>query len=147
VYAVYHGADSLGPYVVRSDDGGKRWSDPVHVAVGDRIDQRGIYTMAVNRDGILAVSWHDRGSDPASTCWNVFVAFSADGESFTEPRRISTEPSCPAAGLNAHTAEWKPLGGDYSGLAAAADGAFHLLWPDSRGQYYELRTAPVRVTR
>jgi hypothetical protein len=31
------------------------------------------------------------------------------------------------------------------GLVAGADGRFHILWADSRGGVYQLRTATVRV--
>jgi hypothetical protein len=65
----------------------------------------------------------------------------------TDAYKVSAKPSCPGAGDNGYTAERWPFGGDYSGLAAAADGAFHLFWPDSRGERYELRTAQARVTR
>jgi hypothetical protein len=151
VYGVCHDGFKSGPYVMHSDDGGDQWSDPVHVPKTPPVDaagQRRVSSIAVNRDGIVAVSWHDLGPDPSSKCWDVFVAFSGDGgESFTDAYKVSAKPSCPAAGDNGHAAERWPFGGDYSGLAAAADGAFHLLWADSRGERYELRTAQVRVTR
>jgi len=140
-----------GPYVTQSGDGGDRWSDPVHVPKTPSADAAGqgrVSSIAVNGDGIVAVSWHDRGPDPSTKCWDVFVAFSGDGgETFTDAHKVSTKPSCSAAGDNGWAAERWPLGGDYSGLAAAADGTFHLLWADSRGERYELRTAQVRVTR
>jgi hypothetical protein len=140
-----------GPSVMRSDDGGDRWSEPVYVPKTPAAEGKGrrhVATAAVNRDGIVAVSWHDRGADASSKCWDVFVAFSGDGgETFTDAHKVSTQASCPAAGDNGYAAEFLPFGGHYSGLAAAADGSFHLLWPDSRGQRYELRTARVRVTR
>ena len=150
VYALCHDGSRAGPFVMRSDDGGNRWPDPVHVPKTlptDGTNQRALSNLAVNRDGVLAVTWHDRGSDPAGKCWDVLVAFSADGESFTGAQKVSTKPSCPATPGNGWAAERHPWGGDYSGLVAAADGAFHLLWADSRGERYELRTAQVRVTR
>ena len=151
VYAVCQDGPRSGPYVMRSDDGGDRWSDPVHVPKTLPVDasgQRAIASIAINRDGIVGVSWHDRGPDLSSKCWAVFAAFSGDGgETFTDAHKVSTKPSCPVAGDNGYAAENWNFGGDYSGLAAAADGTFHLLWPDSRGERYELRTAQVRVTR
>jgi hypothetical protein len=150
-YFVCHDGLRSGPYVMRSDDGGDRWSDPLHVPKtlpSDASGQRQTTTMAVNREGVLAVSWHDRGPDASRACWDVFVAFSGDGgQIFTASHKVSTQPSCPAAGDNGYAAETFPFGGHYSGLAAAADGSFHLLWADSRGPRYELRTAQVRVTR
>lgn len=146
VYAV-----CSGPYVMRSDDGGDRWSEPVYVPKtppAEGVGRRHVHSIAVNRDGIVAVSWHGRGADTTSTCWEVFVAFSGDGgETFTEAHMVSTKPSCPSAGNNGFAARRWPFGGDYSGLTAAADGTFHLLWADSRGERYELRAAQVRVTK
>jgi hypothetical protein len=140
-----------GPYVMRSDDGGDRWSDPLPVpktAPAHPSGQRGIANVAVNRDGILAISWFDRGPDAASKCWNTFVAFSGDGgESFTHEYKVSSQPTCPQGRDNGYAAEYWAFGGDYAGLAAAADGTFHLLWPDAREKHYQLRTAQVRVSR
>jgi hypothetical protein len=150
-YALCHDGLKSGPSVMHSDDGGKRWSDPVQVPKTAPVDaegQRRVSSIATNRDGDVAVSWHDRGPDASSTCWDVFVAFSGDGgDSFTDAYKVSTAPSCPAASDNGWTAQRWSFGGEYSGLAAAADGTFHLLWPDSRAKRYELRTAQVRVTR
>lgn len=151
IYFACHDGPRSGPYVMRSDDGGDRWSDPVHVPKtqpSDASGQRQTTSMAVNRDGIVAVTWHDRGPAPASKCWDVFAAFSGDGgETFTDAHKVSSRPSCPATNGNGYAAESFPTGGHYSGLAAAADGTFHLFWADSRGERYELRTAQVQVTR
>jgi hypothetical protein len=149
-YFVCHDGPRSGPYVMRSDDGGDRWSDPVHVpgavAAGDQ-GRRQTSSIAVNREGIVAVSWHDRGPDTSSNCWNVTVALSGDGgQSFTDPQRVSTTASCPSTGDNGYTAERFHGGGDYSGLAALPDGTFQLLWADSRRGLFELYTANVRVT-
>ncbi|MGH9200200.1 MAG: sialidase family protein [Vicinamibacterales bacterium] len=148
-YAVCYDGPRSGPYLMRSSDGGDRWSDPMAIpktAPADENAQRQVASIAVNRDGIVAVSWHDRGPDVSSRCWEVMIAFSGDGgESFTDPHRVSTKPSCPAAGANGYAAEFLPTGGHYSGLASAADGSFRLLWADSRGERYELRTARVSV--
>jgi hypothetical protein len=150
-YAVCPDGLQSGPYVFQSDDGGNRWSNAVHVpkmAPVDAAGQRKVPSIAVNRDGIIAVSWHDRGPDASNKCWDLLVAFSGDGgETFTDAHKASTKPSCPATAENGWSAQRWSFGGDYTGLAAAADGTFHLLWSDSRGDRYELRMAQVRVTR
>jgi hypothetical protein len=149
-YALCPDGLQSGPYVFQSDDGGNRWSDAVHVPKTPPTDtgQRKVPSIAVNPDGIVAVSWHDSGPDASNKCWELLVAFSGDGgETFTDPYKVSTKPSCPAAGDNGWSAQRWSFGGDYTGLAAADDGAFYLFWSDSRGQRYELRSAKVRVTR
>lgn len=56
------------------------------------------------------VSWHDRGPNASSKCWEVVVAFSGDGgDSFTDAHKVSTKASCPAAGANGWTAERWPF--------------------------------------
>lgn len=150
-YFVCHDDPRSGPHVMRSDDGGDRWSDPVHVpktAPADDQGRRQTSSIAINRDGIVAVSWHDRGPDTSSKCWNVVVAFSGDGgQTFSDAHGVSTKPSCPTAGDNGYVAESFHGGGHYSGLVALADGTFQLFWADSRGKLFELYTANVRATR
>ena len=58
---------------------------------------------------------------------------------------VASAPSCPDTARNGRVATRWPEGGDYSGLAAAADGTFHVLWADSRDGIYRLWTAPVTV--
>jgi hypothetical protein len=60
--------------------------------------------------------------------------------------RVTPEPSCPRASERQRgiATRW-PFGGDYSGLAAGADGRFHLLWADSSGGIYQLRTAVAQI--
>ena len=149
-YALCHDPAGTGPFLMRSDDNGDRWSDPSAVAPAAPAganDHRQNANLAVNRDGVVAVSWHDRGSTVASTCWNVMVSVSFDGgQTFEGPHQVSTAPSCPATAENGYAQDFFPFGGHYSGLAAAADGSFHLLWSDSRGPRYELRSAQLLVS-
>ena len=95
-YALCHDGLRAGPYVMRSDDGGDRWSDPFHIpktTPADEMGQRQTSSIAVNRDGIVAVSWHDCGPDVTRQCWDVVVAFSGDGGgTFTDAYKLSTEP-------------------------------------------------------
>ena len=127
-----------------SDDGGGRWSDPI------RIDDRSPHVrtpmLAVNLDGVIGAAWYDRRSDPERKCQHLYFTASANqGVSFLEPVRISTETSCPASEGNGGVAESWPMGGDYTSLAAGPDGAFHLVWADSRSGRFRLRTATLRV--
>ena len=150
LYAGCQDTIASGPYLMYSDDGGDRWSDPVRVAPHPAVDEneRQNVNIAVNHDGVIGVSWHDRGPETTSTCWDVFAAFSPDGgATFTTPVKVTSQRSCPHDGPNGYAAEFFTFGGHYSGLAAAADGVFHVLWPDSRGRLFELRTATIRVKR
>ncbi|HEX7296722.1 MAG TPA: hypothetical protein VF251_13270 [Pyrinomonadaceae bacterium] len=51
--------------------------------------------IAVNRDGIVAVSWNDRRDDPQARCWRLYAALSVDGgEHFLPAQRLSSAPTC-----------------------------------------------------
>ena len=59
--------------------------------------------------------------------------------------KVSSAKNCPNTVANGQVAERWPAGGDYHGLAAAANGQFHLVWADSRDGIYKLRTATVAL--
>jgi hypothetical protein len=63
--------------------------------------------------------------------------------------RVTTGTSCPGASAEQKgvARRWQ-FGGDYSGLAAGADGAFHIFWADSRTGLYQIwhRTMEVAGT-
>jgi len=102
--------------------------------------------VAVNAAGIVAVAWMDRRDDETGACYAPFVAASSDGgRTFSAPVRVAAERSCPDGDRLAFPGQRWPTGGDYFGFAAAADGRFHLVWPDARAGLFELRTAAVEV--
>lgn len=108
--------------------------------------------LAVNREGIVAVSWYDSREDPrgyrgALRCQNVFFTVSLDGgRTFIPDVKVSSAENCAITAANGE-AGWRwPAGGDYHGLTAGPDGRFHLLWADSRDGIYQLRTSTVTIT-
>ena len=145
-------------YVMASDDGGETWSDPVRVSTsptGIRAGQRNPM-VAVNGDGVVVVTWPDLARDSDDQCFQLMGAASLDGgKLFFAPTPVSAEVSCPNTPANSVivkdynrsvSARW-PSGGDYHGLAAAADGSFHALWADSRSGAFELWTSRIVITR
>jgi hypothetical protein len=102
--------------------------------------------VAVNRDGAIAVTWIERRTEGDRACQHLYFTASLDGgKTFLPEVRVSSAPSCPDTTHNGRVAARWPEGGDYSGLAAAEDGTFHVLWADSRDGIYRLWTAPVTV--
>jgi hypothetical protein len=138
-------------YLYRSTDRGETWSTPIAVNSGSGPAQTA--AIAVNRYGIVAVSWYDGSGDPRDylegyRCQHVFVAASLDGgQTFLPPVRVSTAENCPDTPANGEAGKRWTAGGDYHGLAAAADGRFHLLWADSREGRYQLRTAIISINK
>lgn len=75
-----------------------------------------------------------------------WVHLSADGgETFSPAVRISEVAAEPLAGGNGATGRELPGGGHYAGLAARADGAFQVVWCDSRSGRFQPYTASVQV--
>ncbi len=150
-------SDATDILLSRSIDRGETWSEPIRVNddVNKGVDHA-TPAIAVNADGVVGVAWYDRRSDSSSMCFDIFFAASVDGGMTLLPNvRVSTARSCPNApgnivrsnigGDGFGVAKRWPAGGDYSGLAASIDGAFHVLWSDSRAGVYQNWTANVRV--
>jgi len=143
-------------YLYSSADRGETWSDPVVVNRSPGPVQKPpgpvqTAAIAVNRDGVVGISWYDARNDPREyrgtfRCQEVFFAASLDGgRTFLPNVKVSTAENCPDTPANGEAGRRFVAGGDYHGLAAAADGRFHLVWADSREGIYQLRTAVVRV--
>lgn len=144
-------------FLSHSIDRGETWSDPVRV--NDDVNNGADHAtpaIAINTDGVVGVAWYDRRNDPSNRCFEVSFAASLDGGKTLLPSVvISTASSCPdgpgnvvrpdSGGDGFGVAKRWPAGGDYSGLAASADGSFHVLWSDSRAGVYQNWTARVLV--
>jgi hypothetical protein len=144
---------SIDRYVVRvwrTPDFGKTWADVVasDATRGDVANP----AIAVNRDGIVAVTWNDRRDDTDAKCWQLYAAISIDGgEHFRPAQRLSRQPTCTNQAQNWETfgtafnsdqrgqylAQVEtgaavparfPNGGDTQGLAADSAGSFHAAW-------------------
>ena len=67
------------------------------------------------------------------------------GRTFLAAVRVTPETSRPPAGQDLAVASRWPFGGDYSGLAAAADGSFRIFWSGSRAGVHQVWTAAAEV--
>jgi len=134
-------------YLFTSNDAGSSWSPPTLVSRG--YVQNGM--VAVSNEGIVGVAWYDGRDDPRGyravfRCQHVYFTASLDGGSTFLPEvKVSSAENCPDTPQNAEAGRRWVAGGDYFGLAAASDGSFRLLWADSRGGIYQLRSSTVRV--
>lgn len=147
LYFICNNRELSGILVHNSENGGDNWSQPVRAdAAAGEVAFRRPPAVAVNRDGVVGVTWYERRTDGDRQCQHLYFTASLDGgKTFLPEVRVSSAPSCPDTARNGRVATRWPEGGDYSGLAAAADGTFHVLWPDSRDGIYRLWTAPVTV--
>jgi len=155
VYTVTAGEPHARLVRRRSDDGGRTWSQPAPIAPStDARATHGAASVTANRSGVVGISWLERTIGPGPTgdpecdrwsCFNeiddLFFAASLDGDVFLPPVRIASQSSRPRS---KHASRFLP-GFDYMLNAAAADGAFHLLWPDARSGVFQLYASTVRV--
>lgn len=80
-------------YFSYSTDAGKSWSAPVRVnddvSNGPRSPGPDDYgpTLAVTRDGIVGIAWHDRRAYPDNLGYEIRFAASLDGGSISYPER------------------------------------------------------------
>jgi hypothetical protein len=139
-------------YLHTSSNRGERWSDPIRVNRGSGRDPYvRTAAVAINRDGVLGISWYDARNDRAVykgmyRCQELFFTASLDsGRTFLPEVKVSSGKNCPDTPANGEAGRRWPAGGDYHGLAAAADGRFHVLWADSREGIYQLRIASIHV--
>jgi hypothetical protein len=180
VYAVDRRTDRL--YLAASDDRfgkrrvlfsfsadkGKTWSAARQVSPDVLAESSQFQPMiAVNNEGTVGVAWFDTRDSKNQDSYNLYFAASIDGgQSFLPSRRISSEPSFPAAARNltpfsaqstgtAESANFRLRtafgrwgdGGDYMGFTADAKGVFHPFWIDSRGGASQVYTTRITVDR
>jgi hypothetical protein len=154
VWADYHDR-STDIFCASSADRGETWSEGVRVNDNLTNSDQCIPAIAVNSAGIVGVTWMDRRNSSDNSCYEAFFSASLDGgASFLPNAKVSRAISCPKTAGNVFKypngtsfdvfARW-PAGGDYSGLAAQADGTFRLCWSDSRTGKYRNYTAVVAV--
>lgn len=158
-----------------STDRGRSWSTPQPVAPpGAAGATQYLPAIAVNGKGVLGVFWFETTEPnfntyyfPGTTLYfrsNTYFTASLDGGlSFLQPRRVSTKSSSPANPENLaitqikatdpgkHTpsfftaySRWRDAG-DYTGLTATVDGAFHPFWPDARRGAFQLYTSRIEI--
>jgi len=153
-------------WLAYSDDAGKTWSPPRTVN-DDRPwpDARGPSSIqgmiAVNKDGVVGVTWFDRRDHPDDLGWTVRFRASFDGgETFTPSTQVSDVPFEPskidpvplteiggwangAAPISLSVHAFNFSGGHTVGFAADAGGAFHSLWVGSVTGVPQLWTAAI----
>ena len=150
VYAAWNGEreDRQNVTVAYSTDAGNSWLKSA-VLRSENAGPAHFYSLAVSPDGTVGASWlqHETGEGKLS-CYRIYFAASIDGgETFTPPHSVSDTVSCPDTASNKETIRRWARGGDYMGLAAAADGSFHPVWVDARGGEFQVYTARIEVRK
>lgn len=161
LYAIWPSAPYAdGPLVFSySADAGKTWSAPHRVGNSNGANFQP--EVAVNEEGVVAISWFGTAGFPDRRDFNEYAALSTDGgRTFSDPAKVSSAPSMPRTATNLRPvpfyvpqlgygfisaySRWG-AGGDYVGLAASAVGWFIAYWPDSRGTEYQVYAARIHA--
>jgi hypothetical protein len=123
--------------------------------------------IAVNRDGVVGVTWFDTRNSVGhdNKQYDEYFAASVDGgETFSAPVRVSSGTSSPfgRGNLTMQADSWGykgetrisfisavsrwPAGGDYMALTTDREGIFHPFWVDARTGTFQIQTARVTVS-
>ena len=150
-----------------SSDEGRTWAPPRAIddsPAGDRTDSF-MPQVAVNRDGVVGLTWYDRRDRPDNLGWDVRFAASLDGGlTFGESVKVSEQGASFPPGTSRalrpmpdRPTEWEQveagrdsfrfMGGDTAGLATDAAGVFHAVWVDNHTGVPQVWTAAVTVRR
>ncbi len=136
-------AKGEGILINYSVDGGNKWSEDIRLDLFERpASNARVVSIAVNRGGVLGISWMDGPSD--TECALYFAASFDGGESFTRPFQVSPLTQR-RTNKNGGVANKFPGGGHYRGMAPRVDGSFQLIWSDSRDGIFKLYTCNVVV--
>lgn len=123
-------------------------------------------TLAVNKDGVVGLTWYDRRESPDNIGYVTRFSASLDGgETWLPSVRVAEQPTRFRQGLEngivggyvaaegesgpltLHVSHIpSPVTGDTAGLKGDANGTFHALWIDNRAGIDEIYTAPITVT-
>ncbi|NAY91274.1 hypothetical protein GTQ34_05015 [Muricauda sp. JGD-17] len=148
VRAVADGSSSEGVWLNFSMDKGKTWTKEKRVDLfkNGLPSKANVASVAVNKDGVVGISWVDGQHSTDQKAYDVYFAISKDGGvSFQRPVRVSKVSSNPRTQANADVANKFIGGGHYLGITTRADGSFQLIWSDSRSGIFKLQTCRIKI--
>ncbi|WP_353780048.1 sialidase family protein [Winogradskyella sp. 3972H.M.0a.05] len=148
VRAVANGSSSSGIWLNYSKDNGQSWTKEKRIDHFDNnlLSKANVASVAVNKDGVLGISWVDGQHSEDQKAYDVYFSISRDGgESFQRPVRVTNVSSNPRTKENGDVANKFIGGGHYLGLTTKADGSFQLIWSDSREGVFQLQTSNVTI--
>ncbi len=153
-------------FIATSIDGGRSWKNgQVYLPRVDSEFSYGALSIAVNKDGVLAMMWE---KTPRSGCWT-FAASSDDGKSLLPMAELGTcngeemkpslltsnylwtsffqaDPANPSSVAHINLRNTRNAGEPHEdGIAVTPDGEFHPIWIDAGNGTGELRIAAIRV--
>ena len=131
-----HGNDIL---LTRSVNGGRSWSAPALVNTDAGNADQLMPAVAVSKGGAVTISWLDTRNDATNVNYDVYMAQSANGVSFSANQRVSSVSSNP---YNDPRTQGTMIG-DYFASAAGANGLVYTFWADTRNNNEDIYMAPI----
>ncbi len=142
-----------------SPDRGKTWSAArtIDDVPRSNLTDQFMPEIAVNKDGVLGVTWYDRRDHPDNLGWDVRFTASVDGgatflpsvkvseRGASFPAGTSREPNGWGTQIDAGRGSFTFMGGDTAGLAADAAGEFHAVWVDNHTGVPQVWTASLSL--
>jgi len=98
-------------YITHSDNKGETWSEPRRIDIGTPPESLiSKPEIAVNRDGVVGVTWFDLRDAKRSGDYNVYFTASVDGgETFLPATRVSSATINPLDASNGSTRAYAPV--------------------------------------
>ena len=148
VRATGRGRFADGVFLNFSSDKGKSWSKSIRVdQFENELKSKAVVaSVAVNKSGVVGISWVDSQHDEEQMKNDVYFAASIDGgTTFSLPVKVTNVSSNPRSKGNGDVVNKYFGGGHYMGITARADASFQLVWSDSRTGRFEVHTANVML--
>lgn len=144
LYFISNGPQQKGIYCTMSDDRGESWTKSKRIDKNSSNLYNIVGAVAINQvDGSIGVIYMEREDEGTEQCYNVYFTVSIDGGStFTEPKKVNSQRSCPDKKQGWFVGAW-PQGGDYCSLVARPNGDFLAMWSDSRSGFFKLYKAEI----
>jgi hypothetical protein len=124
--------------LISKSTNGSSWTSPARVNTDSGNADQLMPALSVGRDGVVSVAWLDTRNDAARINYDVYMARSTNGTSWTANSRVSGVSSNP----NNDPRMQGQLIGDYFALASG-DGGVFVVWTDTRNNNEDIYLAPV----
>jgi len=120
---------------------GTNWSAPVTVNTDSGSADQLMPALSVGRDGVVNIAWLDNRNDAKNVNYDVYMARSTNGTSFSANQRVTNVSSNPYNDPRTQGS----LIGDYFAMASGG-GSVYAVWTDTRNSNEDIYLAPVAAS-
>jgi hypothetical protein len=120
---------------------GLSWSAPATVNTDSGSADQLMPALSVGRDGVVNIAWLDNRNDANNVNYDVYMARSTNGSSFSANQRVTSVSSNPYNDPRTQGT----LIGDYFAMASGG-GSVYTVWTDTRNNNEDIYIAPVATS-